>query len=92
MKEPTIADRLSQADAEELKRCEDSPVYFYNKYVRKEGQKELSEFELKAMADEGDGSERAKAEYPMTPDQCYELEQSEDKEWNKFYKTLEEND
>ena len=52
----------------------------------------MSEFELKAMADEGDGSERAKAEYPMTPDQCYELEQSEDKEWNKFYKTLEEND
>ena len=92
MKNPTIAERLSQADTEELKRCEDSPVYFYNKYVRKEGQKELSEFELKAMADERDGSERAKAEYPMTPDQCYELEQSEDKEWNKFYKTLEEND
>ena len=28
MKEPTIADRLSQADAEELKRCEDSLFTF----------------------------------------------------------------
>ncbi len=38
-----IADKLSAADQEEYQKCEASPVYFYNKYVRKEGQPELTE-------------------------------------------------
>ena len=40
-----VSSRLSSADEEELQKCKDSPVYFYNKYVRKEGQKELTESE-----------------------------------------------
>jgi hypothetical protein len=40
-----VSSRLSSADQEELQKCKDSPVYFYNKYVRKEEQKELTEAE-----------------------------------------------
>ena len=40
-----VSSRLSSADQEELEKCKSSPVYFYNKYVRKEGQKELTEQE-----------------------------------------------
>lgn len=41
----SVSHCLSQADQEELQKCKNSPVYFYNKYVRKEGQKELTEAE-----------------------------------------------
>jgi hypothetical protein len=40
-----VSSRLSSADQEELQKCKDSPVYFYNRYVRKDGQKELTEAE-----------------------------------------------
>ena len=35
----------SPEEMEEMKRCKQSPVYFYNKYFRKEGQKEMTEEE-----------------------------------------------
>ena len=44
-----VSSRLSSADQEELEKCKNSPVYFYNKYVRKEGQKELTEQEYNAF-------------------------------------------
>ena len=34
---------LEDFEKEEFQKCKDSPVYFYNKYVRKEGKIELSE-------------------------------------------------
>lgn len=40
-----VSSRLSSADQEELQKCKDSFVYFYNKYLKKEGQKELTEAE-----------------------------------------------
>src|SRR5690606_28162906 len=40
-----VSSRLSSTDQKELQKCKDSPVYFYNKYVRKEGQKELTKAE-----------------------------------------------
>ena len=40
-----ISNHLSSSDQDELQKCKDSPVYFYNKYVRREGQKELTEVE-----------------------------------------------
>lgn len=36
-----------QHDKEEIERCVQSPVYFYNRYVRKEGQKVLTEEEYR---------------------------------------------
>ena len=38
-----IAQKLSTADAEEWRKCEESSVYFYNNYVREEGQPKMSE-------------------------------------------------
>ena len=44
-----VSHRLSQADQDEFQKCKDSPVYFYNKYIRKEGQKELTKAEYEAF-------------------------------------------
>ena len=42
----TVNSRLTSTYYQkELQKCKDSFVYFYNKYVRKEGQKELTEAE-----------------------------------------------
>lgn len=65
-----------QQNNEELNRCKESPVYFYNKYIRKEGQKVLTEEEYKEMiiavqalrakvSASSIGSKKAK--YPLTP-------------------------
>jgi hypothetical protein len=40
-----VSSRLLSADQEELQKCKDSLVYFYNKFFRKEGQNELTETE-----------------------------------------------
>ena len=50
----SIRTKLSQADQDELQKCKQSPVYFYNKYVRKEGWKELSESEYENFVKEMD--------------------------------------
>lgn len=34
-----------EENKEEMQKCKDSPVYFYNNYARKEGEKELTEEE-----------------------------------------------
>lgn len=45
LKQTDVSSRLLSADQEKLQKCKDSSVYFYNKYVRKEGQRELTESE-----------------------------------------------
>ena len=64
---------------EELQKCKDSPVYFYNKYVKKEGQKELTEDEYKDFVKQVEYQRnnplKLRSHYkdrPLTPDQCYE--------------------
>jgi hypothetical protein len=71
--------RLSKADKEELQKCKDSPVYFYNKYVRKDGEKELTEAEyenyVKQLEYQRNMPLKLRKHYqdrPLTPDQCYE--------------------
>lgn len=39
----TIADKLLAVGQDEIQKCVDSPLYFYNNYVRKEGQPELTQ-------------------------------------------------
>ena len=75
----SVSHRLSQVDPEELQKCKDSPVYFYNKYVRKEEQKELTEAEyeefVKQMEYRRNMPLKLRSYYkdrPLTPDQCYE--------------------
>jgi hypothetical protein len=75
----SVSHRLSQADQEELQKCKDSPVYFYNKYVRKEGQKELTQAEyedfVKQVEYQRNMPLKLRSHYkdrPLTPDQCYE--------------------
>ena len=46
----SIQNRLSLADLDEMQKCRQSPVYFYNKYVRKEWEKELIEQEYSDFA------------------------------------------
>jgi hypothetical protein len=41
----TVNTGVSQVDQAELQRCIDSPVYLYNKYIKKEGQREITEAE-----------------------------------------------
>ena len=48
----SIQNRLSLADLDEMQKCRQSPVYFYNKYVRKEWEKELTEQEYSDFAKE----------------------------------------
>jgi hypothetical protein len=75
----SVSHRLSQADQKELQKCEDSPVYFYNKYVRKEGQKELTEDEYKDFVKQVEYQRKTRLKLrkflknrPLTPDECYE--------------------
>lgn len=74
-----VSSRLSSADQEEFQKCKDSPVYYYNKYVRKEGQKELTETEyedcVKQVWDQRNMSLKLRSQYKdrlLTLDQCYE--------------------
>jgi hypothetical protein len=74
-----VSHRLSQVDQEELQKCKDSLVYFYNNYVRKEGQKELTEAEYKNFVKEIEYKRnmplKLRKHYndrPLAPDQCYE--------------------
>jgi len=71
-----------EANKEEMQKCKDDPVYFYNKYVRAEGQKELTKEEFEILAAGTRVRRRGpdsvmlrkafKAEYHMTPDECFE--------------------
>lgn len=79
LKQPAVSSRLSSADQEELQRCKDSPVYFYNKYVRKEGQKELTEAEyndfVKQVEYQRNMPLKLRKHYkdrPLFPSECYE--------------------
>jgi vancomycin resistance protein YoaR len=74
-----VSSRLSSADQEELQKCKDSPVYFYNKYVRKEGQKELTESEyedfIKQVEYQRNMPLKLRKHYkdkPLLPSECYE--------------------
>ena len=74
-----IKSRLSSADQEELQKCKDSLVYFYNKYVRKEGQKELTEAEyndfVKQVEYQRNMPLKLQKHYkdrPLLPSECYE--------------------
>jgi len=79
LKSGSVSHRLSKADKKELQKCKDSPVYFYNKYVRKESQKELTEVEyddfVKKMEYQRNIPLKLRSYYKdiqLTPDQCYE--------------------
>jgi len=70
--------QLSSADKEELQKCKNSPVYFYNKYVRKEGQQILTEREytdfLKMMNYQVDNPlilRNKNKGRQLTPKECY---------------------
>ena len=74
-----VSSRLSSADQEELQKCKDSPVYFYNNYVRKEGQKELTEAEyndfVKQVEYQRNMPLKLRKHYkdrPMLPSECFE--------------------
>jgi hypothetical protein len=74
-----VSSRLSSANQEELQKCKDSPVYFYNKYVRKEGQKELTEAEyndfFKQVEYQRNMPLKLRKHYkdrPLLPSECYE--------------------
>lgn len=73
-----VSSRLSSADQEELEKCKNSPVYFYNKYVRKEGQKELTEQEyndfVKQVEYQRNVPLKLRKHYkdrPLTPNECF---------------------
>ena len=75
----SVSHRLSQADQDELQKCKDSPVYFYNKYVRKEGQRELTKAEYEAFVKQAEYQRnmplKLRSHYkdrPLTLNQCYE--------------------
>lgn len=71
-----------QKDKEEIERCQQSPAYFYNRYIRREGEKVLSEEEyreyvLKAGELREKKGEFAKIKptyYPLTPEEAIKLE------------------
>lgn len=74
----TVSSRLSSADPEELQKCKDSPVYFYNKYVRKDGQKELTEAEYNDFVKQVEYQrnmplklQKHYKERPLLPSECY---------------------
>ncbi len=73
--------KLQQQDFsdEELIRCQHDPVYFYNKYVRKEGQREVTQEEYdtillfaKAYQDGIVLRGRAGIYYPLLPKECFD--------------------
>ena len=64
--------------SKEFQKCKDSPVYFYNKYVREEGQKELTETEYKEFTKQVEFQRNMSLKLrrfyqvrPSTIDQCY---------------------
>lgn len=61
-----------QVDREEIMRCKRSPVYMYNKYIRKEGQPVLSEEEFKEMIKK-EQSRTKKVDYSLIDDTETEL-------------------
>ena len=74
-----VSSRLSSVDQEELQKCKDSPVYFYNKYVREEGQKELTEAKyndfVKQVEYQRNMPLKLRKHYkdrPLLPSECYE--------------------
>lgn len=76
--ENEIQRKLSEADELELQKCKDSPTYFYNKYVRKEGQRELNEKEYDAFVKMVEQQRhmplklrRHYKDIPLTPNQCF---------------------
>lgn len=75
-----------QKDRKEIDKCVQSPVYFYNRYVRKEGQRVLSEEEYREyVLKAGDLRERMRTvgnrssiQDSLTPKEIAELKISED--------------
>lgn len=72
------SEKLRQADKDELQKCKDSPVYFFNKYVRKEGQEELTEETYKMYAKEAERQRniplklrKKYREYPLSLSECF---------------------
>ena len=66
-------------DKNELQKCKDSPVYFYNKYVRKETQRELTEAEYAELIKQSEYQRnmplklrRRYKDRPLTPEQMFE--------------------
>lgn len=65
-------------DKEEIERCQKSPCYFYNNYVRKEGQKELTEDEYNDFAEKVN-LDRQKTRndfrpaYPLTHNEAFKI-------------------
>lgn len=62
---------------EELKRCKDDPLYFYNKYVKHEGKRDLTQEEYDAIVKDRQvaftmkgRSSKIMFAYPKTPDEC----------------------
>ncbi len=61
---------------DELRKCEDSPAYFYNKNVRKKGQKKLTNEEFESFKQEVIALRNTPqlkyrcAHYPLTINQC----------------------
>ena len=41
----TIQERLLKADDEEIRKCKESPLYFYNKYALPKGRREITQEE-----------------------------------------------
>lgn len=75
-----------QHDPTEIEKCVKDPVYFYNMYVRKEGEKVLTKEEYKELCKKWEQKRTrpktltTKDEYPLTPDECYlDLEIMRDK-------------
>ena len=74
MKTPLKKEDFTQ---EELDKCTASPVYFYNKYVRKEGMKELTEEEFKEQVTlyeniRNTPIRRRNMDRPLLPAECFE--------------------
>ena len=74
-----VSSRLSSADELELQKCKDEPVYFYNKYVRKDGMKELTEKEytdfVKQVEYQKNMPLKLRSHYkdrPLLPSDCYD--------------------
>lgn len=74
-----ISNCLSSTDQEELQKCKDSPVYFYNKYVRKKDEKKLTEAEyadfVKQVEYQRNIPLKLRKHYkdrPLLPSECYE--------------------
>lgn len=74
-----INQRLLSIDKDELQKCKDSPVYFYNNYIRKEGQKELTQLEydnfIKQIEYQRNTPFKLRKHYkyyPLLPGDCFE--------------------